>query len=185
MSINAYNLHWTKKDNVIGMADDDGNGSNTKSNAVNSYKNDESAGPFVSHKRLGSTHHGGPHLTKHSVSEFSSNSSGFTPVPQLCKLFLNDTSEENYNGNWVYINLAQLQSSEDVCVVNKVILFQVLYYILAKQDSKVEYSTRSGKTSHATSKRMLFAVDLNARKGMHVGVFLLGKKQKMKYLLPV
>jgi hypothetical protein len=62
--------------------------------------------------------------------------------------------------------------------VNKVILFvEVLYYILAKQDSKVEYMTRSGKTSHATFKRMLFAVDLNARKGMNVGVFLLGKKQ--------
>ena len=78
----------------------------------------------------------------------------------------------------MYINLAQLQSSEDMCVVNKVILFKVLYYILAKQDSKVEYSNRSGKTSHATFEKMLFAMDSNARKGMNVGVFLLGKKQK-------
>jgi hypothetical protein len=38
------------QDAVIGMADDDGNGSNTNSNTVISYKNDESAGPFVSHK---------------------------------------------------------------------------------------------------------------------------------------
>jgi hypothetical protein len=148
-----------REDNVSEMADDDGNGSDTNSNAVNSHENDESAGPFVSHKRPGSTHHGEPHLPKHSVSESSSNSSGFTPVPQPCKLFLNDTSEEHYNRNWAYINLAQLQSSEDVCVVNKVILFKVLYYIFAKQDSKVEYSTRSGKTSHATFERMLFAMD--------------------------
>jgi hypothetical protein len=35
-----------KEDNVIGMADDDGNGSNTNSNAVNYHKNDESAGSF-------------------------------------------------------------------------------------------------------------------------------------------
>ena len=83
------------QDDVIGMADDDGNGSNTNSNTVNSYKNDESAGPFVSHKRPGSTHHGGPHSSKHSVSESSSNSRGFTPVPQPCKLFLNDTSEDD------------------------------------------------------------------------------------------
>jgi hypothetical protein len=55
-------------DDVIGMADDDGNGSNTNSNAANSYKNDESAGPFVSHKRPGSTQHGGPHSSEHSVS---------------------------------------------------------------------------------------------------------------------
>jgi hypothetical protein len=96
------------QDNVIGIADYDGS-------TVNSYKNDESAGPFVFHKRPGLTHHGGPHSSKHSVSESSSNSSGFTPVPQQCELFLNDTSEEHYNGNWVYINLAQLQSSEDVC----------------------------------------------------------------------
>jgi hypothetical protein len=62
--------------------------------------------------------------------------------------------------------------------VNRVILFKVLYYVLAKQDSKVEYTTRSGKTSsHTTFERMLFAMDLNARKGMNVGVFLLGKKQ--------
>jgi hypothetical protein len=61
--------------------------------------------------------------------------------------------------------------------VNKVILFEVLHYILAKQDSKVEYSNCSGKTSHATFERMLFAMDLNAKKGMNVGVFLLGKKQ--------
>jgi hypothetical protein len=140
-------------------------------------KNDESAGPFESHKRPGLTHHGGPHSSEHSVSESSSNSSGFTPFPQPCELFLNDTSEEHYNGNWAYINLARFQSSEDVCVVNKVILFEVLYYILAKQDSKVEYSNRGVKISHATFERMLFAVDLNARKGMNVGVFLLGKKQ--------
>jgi hypothetical protein len=61
--------------------------------------------------------------------------------------------------------------------VNRVILFKVLYYVLAKQDSKVEYMTCSGKTSHATFERMLFAKDLNARKGMNVDVFLLGKKQ--------
>jgi hypothetical protein len=69
--------------------------------------------------------------------------------------------------------------------VNRVILFKVLYYALAKQDSKVEYTTRSGKTSHATFKRMLFTMDLNARKGMNVGVFLLGKSKMLKYLLPV
>ena len=51
------------------MSDDDGNGSNTNNNAVNSHKNDanshendESAGPLVSHKRPGSTHHGGSAL---------------------------------------------------------------------------------------------------------------------------
>ncbi len=49
------------QDDVIEKVDDDGNGSNTNSNTVNSYKNDESAGPFVSHKRPGSTHHGGSH----------------------------------------------------------------------------------------------------------------------------
>ena len=90
---------------------------------------------------------------------------------------INDGSRECYHVNWSYINLAQLQSTEDVCVVNKVILFQVLYYVLAKQDSKVEYTNRSGKTSHATFERMLFAMDLHARKGMNVCVFLLGKKQ--------
>jgi hypothetical protein len=37
-----------KEDNVSEMADDDGNGSNTNSNAVNSHKSDESAGSFVS-----------------------------------------------------------------------------------------------------------------------------------------
>ena len=62
-------------------------------------------------------------------------------------------------------------------MVNRVILIKVLYYVLAKQDSKVEYTTCSGKTSHATFKRMLFAMDLNVRKGMNVGVFFLGKKQ--------
>jgi len=78
--------------------------------------------------------------------------------------------------NWSYINLAQLQSTEDVCVVNKVILFPVLYYVFAKQD-KVEYMNSSGKTSHATFERMLFVMDLHARKGMNVCVFLLGRKQ--------
>ena len=114
-----------------------------------------------------------------SGSESSSNSPGFTrrEGSRPSELFINDGSRECYNMNWSYINLAQLQSTEDVCVVNKVILFQVLYYVLAKQDSKVEYMTRSGKTSHATFERMLFAMDLNARKGMNVGVFLLGKKQ--------
>ena len=67
------------QDNVIGKADDDGNGSNTHINAVNSHKNDESAGPFVSHKRPELTHHGGLHSPKISVS--ASNSRGFTPVP--------------------------------------------------------------------------------------------------------
>jgi hypothetical protein len=169
-----------REDNVSDLIDDeDINGSNTNSNAVNSHKNDESVGPFVSNKSPGLTHHGGPHSSKHSDSESSSNSSRFTPrrVPQPCKLFLNNTSEEHYNRNWTYINLTQLQSSEDVCVVNKVIMFEVLHYILAKQDSKVEYTTHSGKTSHATFERMLFAMNSNARKGMNVGVFLLGKKQ--------
>ncbi len=41
------------QDNVSEMADYDGNGSNTNSNAVNSHKNDESAGSSVSHKDLG------------------------------------------------------------------------------------------------------------------------------------
>jgi len=72
-----------------------------------------------------------------SGSESSSNSQGFTrhEGPRLSELFINDGSRECYNVNWLYINLAQLQSIEDVCVVNKVILFQVLYYVLAKQDS--------------------------------------------------
>ncbi len=114
-----------------------------------------------------------------SSSESSSNSPGLTrrEGPHPSELFINDGSRECYNVNWSYINLAQLQSTEDVCVVNKVILFQVLYYVLAKQDSKVEYMNRSGKTSHATFERMLFAMDLHARKGMNVCVFLLGKKQ--------
>jgi hypothetical protein len=112
-----------------------------------------------------------------SGSESSSNSPGFTrrEGPHPSELFISDGSRECYNVNWSYINLAQLQSTEDVCVVNKVILFQVLYYVLAKQDSKVEYMTRSGKTSHATFERMLLAKDLHARKGMNVCVFLLGK----------
>ncbi len=42
-----------REDDVSEMADDDGNGSSTNSNAVNSRENDESAGPFVSHKRPG------------------------------------------------------------------------------------------------------------------------------------
>ena len=114
-----------------------------------------------------------------SSSESSSNSPGLTrrEGPHPGELFINDGSRECYNVNWLYINLAQLQSTDDVCVVNKVILFQVLYYVLAKQDSKVEYMNRSGKTSHATFERMLFAMDLHARKGMNVCVFLLGKKQ--------
>ena len=117
--------------------------------------------------------------TDDSGSESSSNSPGSTrhEGPRPSELFINDGSREHYNVNWSYINLAQLQSTEDVCVVNKVILFQVLYYVLAKQDSKVEYTNRSGKTSHATFERMLFAMDLHARKGMNVCVFLLGKKQ--------
>jgi hypothetical protein len=93
-----------REDDDSEMSDDDGNGSNTNSNAVNSHKNDanshkndESVGPLVSHKRPGSTHHGGLHSSEHSVSESSSNSSGFTPLPQPCELFLNDTSEEHYN----------------------------------------------------------------------------------------
>ena len=112
-------------------------------------------------------------------SESSSNSPGFTrhEGPRPSELFINDSSRECYNVNWSYINLAQLQSTEDVCVVNKVILFQVLYYVLAKQDSKVEYMNRSGKTSHATFKRMLFAMDLHARKEMNVCILLLGKNQ--------
>jgi len=63
-----------------------------------------------------------------SGSESSSNSPGFTrrEEPRPSKLFINDGSMECYNVNWLYINLAQLQSTEDVCVVNKVILFQVL-----------------------------------------------------------
>jgi len=114
-----------------------------------------------------------------SSSESSSNSPGLTrrEGPHPSELFINDGSRVCYNVNWSYIYLAQLQSTEDVCVVNKVILFQVLYYVLAKQDSKVEYMNRSGKTSHATFERMLFAMDLHARKGMNVCVFLLGKKQ--------
>ncbi len=50
-----------REEDVSEMADDDGNGSNTNSNAVDSHENDESAGPFVSHKRPGLTHHGGSH----------------------------------------------------------------------------------------------------------------------------
>ena len=44
------------QDDVIGKADDDGYGSNTNSITVNLYKNDESVGPLVSHKRPRSTH---------------------------------------------------------------------------------------------------------------------------------
>ncbi len=74
-----------------------------------------------------------------SSSESSSNSPGFTrrEGPHPSELFINDVSRECYNVNWSYINLAQLQSTEDVRVVNKVILFQVLYYVLAKQESKL------------------------------------------------
>ena len=70
-----------------------------------------------------------------SGSESSSNSPGFTrrEGSRPSELFINDGSRECYNVNWSYINLAQLQSTEDVCVVNKVILFQVLYYVLAKR----------------------------------------------------
>jgi hypothetical protein len=159
---------------------DDIYGSNTNSNAVHYHKSYESAGSLVSNNSPGFTHHGGPYSSKHSGSESSSNSPGFTHCGGLqpCKLFLNDTSEDHYNGNWLYINLAQLQSSEDVCVVNRLILFKVQYYILAKQDSKVEYTTRSGKTSHATFKVMLFAMDLNARNGVNVGVFSPREKAK-------
>ncbi len=158
---------------------DDIFGSNTNSNAVHYHKSDESAGSLVSNNSPGFTHRRGLHSSEHSGSESSSNSPGFTHRggPHPCKLFLNDTSEEHYNRNWLYINLGQLQSSEDVCVVNRVILFEVLYYVLAKQDSKVEYTTHSGKTSHAIFEKMMIAMDLNARKGMNVGVFLLGKKQ--------
>jgi hypothetical protein len=166
------------EDNVIDIVDDIYS-SNTNSNAVHYHKSDESAGSLVSNNSPRFTHRGGPHSSEHSGSESSSNSPRFTHRggPNPCKLFLNDTSEEHYNGNWLYIDPAQLQSSENVCVVNRVILFKVLYYVLAKHDSKVGYTTRSGKTSHATFERMLFAMDLNARKGMNVGVFLLGKKQ--------
>ena len=63
-----------------------------------------------------------------SGSESSSNSPGFTrrEGPHPSELFINDGSRECYKVNWSYINLAQLQSTEDVCVVNKVILFEVL-----------------------------------------------------------
>ena len=67
----------------------------------------------------------------YSSSESSSSSPGFTrhEGPHPSELFINDGSRECYNVNWSYINLAQLQSTEDVCVVNKVIIFQVLYYV--------------------------------------------------------
>jgi hypothetical protein len=42
-----------REEDVSEMADDDGNGSNTNSNAVNSHKNDKSSGPFAFHKDLG------------------------------------------------------------------------------------------------------------------------------------
>jgi hypothetical protein len=102
--------------------------SNTNSNSVHYHKSNESAGFLVSNDRPGFTYRGGPHLSKHSGSESSSNSPRFTHHggPHPCKLFLNETSEEHYNGNWLYINLNQLQSIEDVCVVNRVILFEVL-----------------------------------------------------------
>ena len=63
-----------------------------------------------------------------SSSESSSNSPGLTrrEGPHPSELFINDDSRECYNVNWSYINLAQLQSTEDICVVNKVILFQVI-----------------------------------------------------------
>ncbi len=107
------------EDNVSDIADDI-NGSNTNSNAVHYHKSNESAGFLVSNNSPRFTHRGGPHSSKHSGSESSSNSPGFTNHGGMhpCKLFLNDTSEEHYNRNWLYINLAQLQSSEDVCVVN-------------------------------------------------------------------
>ena len=52
-----------------------------------------------------------------SGSESSSNSPGFTchEEPHLGELFINDGSQEWYNVNWLYINLTQLQSAEDVC----------------------------------------------------------------------
>ena len=54
-----------------------------------------------------------------SGSESSSNSPGFIRREGLrpSELFINDGSRECYNMNWSYINLAQLQSTEDVCVV--------------------------------------------------------------------
>ncbi len=63
-----------------------------------------------------------------SGSESSSTSPSFTRSegPRPSELFINDGSRKCYNVNWSYINLAQLQSTEDVCVVNKVILFEVL-----------------------------------------------------------
>jgi hypothetical protein len=126
-----------------------------------------------------SVHHNTHINNDDSGSESSNNSPRFThhEGPHPSELFINDGSQKHYNPNWSYINLAQLQSTEDVCVLNKVILLEVLYYVLAKQDSKVEYTTRSGKTSHATFERMLFAMDLHAKKGVNVCVFLLGKKQ--------
>ncbi len=106
---------------------DDIYGSNTNSNAVHYHKSNESAVSLVSNNSPGFTHQGGPHSSEHSGSESSSNSPGFTHrgEPHPCELFFNDTSEEHYNGKWLYINLAQLQSSKDVCVVNRVILFEV------------------------------------------------------------
>ena len=51
-----------------------------------------------------------------SGSKSSSNSPGFTHCegPRPSELFINDGSRECYNVNWSYINLAQLQSTEDV-----------------------------------------------------------------------
>jgi hypothetical protein len=68
------------QDDVSEMADDDGNGSNTNSNAVNSHKNDESAGSSVSHKRPGSTHHGGLHSSEHSSLSLPVTAADSPPV---------------------------------------------------------------------------------------------------------
>ena len=85
-----------REDNVSDIANDIF-GSNTNSNAVHSHKSDGSADSFVSKNSPRFTNHGGPHLSEHSVSESSSNSSGFIPrrVPQPCELFLNESSEEH------------------------------------------------------------------------------------------
>ncbi len=53
-------------------------GSNTNSNAVHYHKSDESASSLVSNNSPGFTHRGGPHSSKHSGSESSSKSPGFT-----------------------------------------------------------------------------------------------------------
>jgi hypothetical protein len=107
-----------REDNVSDLVDDeDINGSNTNSNAVNSHKRDESAGSFVSNNSPRFTNRGGPHLSEYSVTESSSNSSRFTPlrVPQPCELF-SMTLQKNITTGTGHTSILLNFSHQKMCV---------------------------------------------------------------------